>query len=385
MPGIGLAVGLGFEKGFSWSRYWANLQRNADEVEASGYPAINTGADNLSFTSPRYFFDKNNALRIRQNGVITKISFYLVKGATNIMYFQIWRKDGATYDLVVQEDISASLVNGVNTITLATTFNVIEGDFVAIGGTSTSGFTATGGYLAGSLRYTTAETPTTTDYDWDSKPSLAFVLPIKTYQQAPLMVGIGDSIMAGHTAHYSYVESSFTSSIANQILYQLNQLNSNFVYQNMGIGSQTTTDIVARFTADVVNLKPRVAIIQGGVNDIAGAVAKATFIANYTTMLDACAANSIIPVVCKIIPWSAGTNVQMQTRDDWMTDLQALVATYTDSVWCDFDSAIGEFRAGGDAGNLWDIKAEYNADNVHLNQDGYTAMAEVIYNKMCRR
>jgi hypothetical protein len=70
----------------------------------------------------------------------------------------------------------------------------------------------------------------------------------------------------------------------------------------------------------------------------------------------------------------------MQTRDDWMTDLQALVATYAGSVWVDFDSAIGRFRVGGDAGNLWDIQTtpDYNDDNIHLTLLGYAKMAESI-------
>ena len=95
-------------------------------------------------------------------------------------------------------------------------------------------------------------------------------------------------------------------------------------------------------------------------------------------MLNACAANNIIPVICKILPWTNGDNAEMQTRDDWMTDLQALVATYAGSVWVDFDTDMGQFRVGGDAGNLWDLKAIYNADGVHPNLAGYVKMAEVI-------
>jgi len=107
---------------------------------------------------------------------------------------------------------------------------------------------------------------------------------------------------------------------------------------------------------------------------------KTQFLAYWTVSLDALAAANIIPVVCKVLPWTNGTNGQMQTRDDWMTDLEALVATYTGSVWVDFDTAIGKFRAGGDEGNLWDIQTvpDYDADGVHLTLLGYTKMAEII-------
>jgi lysophospholipase L1-like esterase len=154
-----------------------------------------------------------------------------------------------------------------------------------------------------------------------------------------------------------------------------------YTYQNMGIGSQTSTMVAARFTADVVNLKPKIALIQGAVNDISGGlITEATFLSNYTTMLDACVTASIVPVICKMIPWTNGTNANMQTCDTWMASLQALVATYSSAVWVDFTTELGQFRVGGDVGNLWDLKAAYAADGVHPNLAGYTKMAELIDN-----
>ena len=199
--------------------------------------------------------------------------------------------------------------------------------------------------------------------------------------QAPLAVGIGDSIIAGHPAHNTYLEAVRTvdTAIPNQIMYQLNQINSDYVYQNMGIGGDDSSETLTRFTKDCINLKPKLALINPSVNDISGGViSKATFLSNYTTMLDACVTNNIVPVVFKMMPWTSGSNANMQKRDDWMADLQALTATYSNSVWVDFDVTIGKFRTGGDVGNLWDIQTAYNADGVHLNLAGYTAAAALI-------
>ena len=41
-------------------------------------------------------------------------------------------------------------------------------------------------------------------------------------------------------------------------------------YINRGISGQTTPQMLLRFRADVINLKPKVVVILAGVNDIAG-------------------------------------------------------------------------------------------------------------------
>ena len=74
-------------------------------------------------------------------------------------------------------------------------------------------------------------------------------------------------------------------------------------------------------------------------------------------MLDVCKSNYIIPIVCKIMPWSNGTNTQMEDRDEWNADLKTLVETYENYVLVDFD-ILGEFREGGVEGNKWNIKSK---------------------------
>jgi lysophospholipase L1-like esterase len=153
----------------------------------------------------------------------------------------------------------------------------------------------------------------------------------------------------------------------------------------MGVGSETTANIAARFTADCVNLRPRIAIVQGGLNDFASGGSQQTFLANWTAMLDACKAAGIEPVVCKIAPWTNGTNQQMQTRDTWNAALATLAAGYSDAVVVDFDGYVGANRAGGDAGNKWDIASGYGAgDGVHFNGLGYARMAQAILEALGR-
>jgi lysophospholipase L1-like esterase len=41
-------------------------------------------------------------------------------------------------------------------------------------------------------------------------------------------------------------------------------------------------------------------------------------------------------------------------------------------------AALGQDRAGQPAGNLWNLKPQYDADGVHLTTDGHQKLAEVV-------
>lgn len=376
---FGLGIGQRVQVASGVLKY---IDRNADIVKSGGYLAITTNNYNIGLGSlgmGRSFINKSNLLKIRQSDYINKIAIALQStNGYSDLFFDVWRKDGSTYDRIHHVGLMPISSDGINYITLVTPILVNEGDFVGISGISlVNGGTLFSTTAIGSLAYNNT-IPNGTDYDWSLQSELSLTFPLIVYSKAPLVVGIGDSIMAGHPYHYSFIENSEITNISTQILYQLKNIDSKYIYQNMGIGSQNTTSIKNRFINDVVDLKPKIAIINGGVNDLAGGITKATFISNWTSMLEYCKIAGIIPVVCKIIPWTNGTNTQMQSRDNWMVDLKALVDTYNGSVYVDFDAAIGKNRANGDDGNLWDIKTEYNADGVHLNQLGYAKMAEII-------
>ena len=359
------------------------LSRNSDSVLCSGYYTVSstiTPAGAFKPTSGRSFCHMNNLTKIRQNGNITTIKFFI----TNISdvtecFFDVWRKDGATWDRVTHSDIFSLLSNGINTITLPASVAVLEGDYTGISGKQNTAGTFLFNPVVSSVnsKYVDAY-PAAVDYNWTGAVNYGYYIPIQTYIQAPLVVGIGDSLMAGHDGNFSNIENSSVVDLDGHILAQLYALNSKYVYQNMGIGSNTSTMIAARFSADVVALKPRVCIIGPFMAGLIAAESKATMIANLTTMLNYCAVNNIVPVVCKITPSTDRSNAEMQARDDTMASFKTLVEGLYDAVWCDFDSTIGEFRVGGDAGNLWNIKAIYDGDGTHLNQAGYTAMASVI-------
>lgn len=199
---------------------------------------------------------------------------------------------------------------------------------------------------------------------------------------APQLVCVGDSLTSGSITHNSTANVGlppYTSfDLAASYPYQLGALRG-MSYQNMGTAGNTSTQIQARFAADVIALKPAAAIILAGTNDISQGVAQATYLANMKAMLDACSDNAIVPIVISIPPSSATNNALAANRDGFNTALITLCRAYSDATYVDVTALLGTFRAGGTAGNLWDLQSQYNSgDGTHLNQAGYAVLAAAI-------
>jgi len=78
-------------------------------------------------------------------------------------------------------------------------------------------------------------------------------------------------------------------------------------YVNRGIITQTTPQILLRFRADVVKLKPKAVVIMGGTNDIAGNTGPSTIEMiedNIISMAQLAKANGIPVVLCSVLPVS---------------------------------------------------------------------------------
>ncbi|MDD5041488.1 MAG: DUF2341 domain-containing protein [Candidatus Peribacteraceae bacterium] len=349
------------------------------DTATSGNGNWGPGANTMDFVSVGHKY------RIRQNGSITRVRLYTKLTASMTgFYIRIWRKDGATYDLVgTSNNIASQLAaDQYSTIDLSTPITgVQEGDYYGYRIEAGGAFYARTSQTGVTTYAITNSTPSDTDFDWEGQTAFAgTVLPIELYMQAPQIVGIGDSIMSGAPNHAAYLVSSLTTSNpSTTILANLSTL-TGYTYQNMGVGGQTTTSIASRFSADVLNLKPRVVVSEGGVNDINGGGSKTTFINNWTAMLDAAEADSAVTrvLVLKILPWTNGTTTQMQTLDDWNASLATLAAGYSKAVVVDVSSYVGQFRVGGDPGNLWDIQAAYDADGVHFTAAGYAQIAQAL-------
>jgi len=147
-------------------------------------------------------------------------------------------------------------------------------------------------------------------------------------------------------------------------------------YIDRGISGQTTPQMLVRFRADVVNLKPKVVVILAGTNDIAGNTGSSTLEMiedNIASMIEIANANNIKTVLCSVLPvydypWSPGLKPAQK-----IVELNVWIKTYADKnniAYADFFTPMADEKNG--------LKKEYSEDGVHPNLNGYKIMNPIV-------
>lgn len=144
-------------------------------------------------------------------------------------------------------------------------------------------------------------------------------------------------------------------------------------YYNRGIEQQTTTQMLVRFRQDVIGLKPKVVVIQGGSNDFAGFAGPATqgtISENIQTMVDLAKAHGIRVVLASATPVCDCTRKLTTVRppgkliglNGWLKEY----AAESGSVYLDYYSVLAQGRS---------FQRELTADGLVPNDAGYERMA----------
>lgn len=154
-------------------------------------------------------------------------------------------------------------------------------------------------------------------------------------------------------------------------------------YINRGISGQTTPQMLIRFRADVIDLKPKVVVILAGTNDLAGNTGPTTLAAienNLISMAELATVNRIRVVFASVLPVSDyemrdGKPIVQTVRrppaqilelNKW---LKEYAATHH-HIYLDYFSAMVD-----DKGFL---KNELSDDGLHPNAQGYVVMAPLV-------
>lgn len=142
-----------------------------------------------------------------------------------------------------------------------------------------------------------------------------------------------------------------------------------------GISGQTTTQMVARFRADVIALEPRIVHIMAGTNDIAGNGGPTSLDrieANIRTMVDLAEAHGIAVVLASVLPAS---------RFDWrpgiapakaiaaLNDRLRKLAAENHLVYADYYGALADGEGG--------LSKAHADDGVHPTAAGYAVMRPI--------
>jgi lysophospholipase L1-like esterase len=150
-------------------------------------------------------------------------------------------------------------------------------------------------------------------------------------------------------------------------------------YVNRGISGQTSPQMLIRFRADVIELKPSVVIILAGANDIAGNTGSATLemiMHNIISMTELAEKNQIKVILCSVLP--ANLFPWKQESDnpaDKIVLLNEMIQKYAnenDIVYLDYYSSMVNDQKG--------MIADYSDDGVHPNKIGYQIMSPLVEN-----
>jgi lysophospholipase L1-like esterase len=147
-------------------------------------------------------------------------------------------------------------------------------------------------------------------------------------------------------------------------------------YINRGIGGQTTPQMLVRFRADVIALKPKVVVILAGTNDIAGNTGPSTLEMiedNLASMAEVAKSNGIKVVMSSVLPvydypWKPGLEPapKIIALNKWMKDY----AAQHGAIYLDYHSAMSDARGG--------MRTELASDGVHPTEAGYRVMAPLV-------
>jgi lysophospholipase L1-like esterase len=147
-----------------------------------------------------------------------------------------------------------------------------------------------------------------------------------------------------------------------------------------GISGQTSPQMLVRFRADVVALRPRVVHILAGTNDVAGNTGPTSaedFEGNIQSMVEIAKANGI-DVVLGSIPPAAAFTWRPEVRpvpiiaalNEWLRDYAAREGIEL----IDYHVAL--------AGPNGELKADLGNDGVHPNRKGYAIMRALLEPKL---
>jgi lysophospholipase L1-like esterase len=141
---------------------------------------------------------------------------------------------------------------------------------------------------------------------------------------------------------------------------------------NRGIGGQTTAQMLVRFRADVIALRPRIVHIMAGTNDIAGntgPTSLALIQGNIKSMVELARSHGIRVILASIPP---------AARIPWRPEVQPADAVIAMNAWLrkcakvenvpyvDYFSALSDGHGG--------TRTQFSDDGVHPNAAGYAVM-----------
>ena len=148
-------------------------------------------------------------------------------------------------------------------------------------------------------------------------------------------------------------------------------------YFNRGIALQITPQMLVRFRQDVVDLNPKVVVIQGGLNDIGmvmGPGSEGTISEYLYSMIDIAKAHGIKVVIASLTPvcdcYSTQTRLRPVGKIAAINGTLRGIAKETGSVYLNYYSVLVDTAAG-----TRQLKKDLTDNGIDPNDAGYALMA----------
>ena len=148
-------------------------------------------------------------------------------------------------------------------------------------------------------------------------------------------------------------------------------------YCGRGIGGQTSTQMLARFTADVINLHPKAVVIMAGTNDVAHNtywVEPGKVVDNVVAMCLLARASGIVPIISSIPPCAAFKwNPEIENAAQTIVEINKLLRAYAeanDIVYVDYHTELADKHYG--------FQKKLSNDGCHPNPDTYFIMEKLV-------
>lgn len=195
------------------------------------------------------------------------------------------------------------------------------------------------------------------DWPYLNKYKIANALLENTFSEKDRIVFMGDSI------------TEFWTTLCPEFFVEKN-------YINRGISGQTTPQMLVRFRADVINLKPKLVVLLAGANDIAentGHSSLEMITNNIFSMAELAEAHDIKVILCSVLPalffpWN--TKIHPVEKIANLNKMIQKYATEKEHFYLDYYSAMVDKNKG--------LTEDYSDDGMHPNKTGYLVMNTIV-------
>ena len=139
--------------------------------------------------------------------------------------------------------------------------------------------------------------------------------------------------------------------------------------KNSGFPGFTTSHLVWLLKENVIDLKPRVCFLEGGINDIGVGIPLERTKSNYRSLIDGLKEHQIVPVVQSILYQqdNPASKVQVDSLNSYLNAYCQSKGVY----YLDLNTKLS---------SLAGLKAKYTTDGTHINQEAYGIWATEVRN-----